>query len=114
MKIPDSSKLVFQSHYVNASEVAIRVADVVNIYYVDDEAKLYMRRPIFQAEITSEKMTYGKWHPYETCGLIESGLFKAPEIRPHRLVIVSALDGRSIITSRIETVFHEVRVPDEG
>lgn len=36
VKIPGGSKLVFQSHYVNASEQPIRVADVVNIFYVDD------------------------------------------------------------------------------
>lgn len=38
VRIPGGSKLVFQSHYVNASETAIRVADVVNIFYVDDAA----------------------------------------------------------------------------
>lgn len=38
VKIPGGSKLVFQSHYVNASEQPIRVADVVNLYYVEDAA----------------------------------------------------------------------------
>jgi hypothetical protein len=36
VRIPGASKLVFQSHYVNAGDAPIRVADVVNLYYVDD------------------------------------------------------------------------------
>lgn len=36
VKIPGSSRLVFQSHYVNAGEQPIRVADVVNLHYVEE------------------------------------------------------------------------------
>ena len=37
VKIPGGAKLVFQSHYVNAGEAPIRVADVVNVHYVPDD-----------------------------------------------------------------------------
>lgn len=35
VKIPARAKLVFQSHYVNASDVAVHARDVVNLWYVD-------------------------------------------------------------------------------
>lgn len=35
VKIPARAKLVFQSHYVNATDVAVKARDVVNLWYVD-------------------------------------------------------------------------------